>query len=75
MPKKIKQTLITGSILDSTNTPVEKAIIKVSRQNLSNNTTEEIGYAFSDEYGGFYVLVEKSSDYNYFIDIYEPMIN
>jgi SUMO ligase MMS21 Smc5/6 complex component len=73
LKKEKQKVLVSGTLLDSTGNIMQNAVLKVTRCLVATGATEELGFAVSDEIGKFYILMDKGSEYNYYIEVYEPL--
>lgn len=72
-----KTILIEGTILDKKSNPIDGVIIVIKKidYNYKPYKVVDVGYAISNKYGAYAIVLEKIYNINYKIKIYEPQIN
>lgn len=74
--KKSTEVLITGKIVDKNNNPISKAIVSIKQINNSyySSGIKEYGYLTTNEEGEYAVLLPCSCNFDYVLDVYEPIV-
>ncbi|NFL85690.1 hypothetical protein [Clostridium botulinum] len=74
--KKSTDVLITGKIVDKNNNPIAKAIVSIKQINNTyySSGVKEYGYLTTNEEGEYAVLLPCSYNFDYVLDVYEPIV-
>jgi hypothetical protein len=68
------EVLLTGTVYNTRGEAMEGAVVKITAVNSLWQRTL-LGYVTTNQFGEFAVVVEKNSNIDYQLDIYEPILN
>lgn len=68
-----EKILLRGYISDENNRPIQEVVVVIFRKDNCTECCEELGYTFTDAFGQFVALVDKSCRYDYYVEIYSPL--
>lgn len=71
--EKSEEVLLTGTIYNSCQEPIEGAVVRVIKITRENQRVNK-GYVITNKSGEFVIAVEKDNYADYQLDIYEPLI-
>jgi hypothetical protein len=68
------EVLLTGTVYNTRGEAMEGAVVRITAVNSLWQRTL-LGYVTTNQFGEFAVVVEKNSNIDYQLDIYEPILN
>ncbi len=68
------EVLLTGTVFNTRGEAMEGAVVRITAVNSLWQRTL-LGYVTTNQFGEFAVVVEKNSNIDYQLDIYEPILN
>ncbi|RKD35221.1 peptidase associated/transthyretin-like domain-containing protein [Lacrimispora algidixylanolytica] len=67
------EVLLTGTVFNTRGEAIEGAVVRITAVN-SLWQRKILGYVVTNQFGEFAVTVEKNSNIDYQLDIYEPIL-